>query len=149
MYPMVVPRQGEVNDSPTGGVGGWLALLCVLLLVWRPLNLALTTAGSLGSLTFRGLPMALVVVAQLLVAALGVSAGLALMNRRRGAPTFSIWALGLSAGMDLFVYSTSFLPNRRLPGSTPAFIAASLLYHGVWIAYLARSKRVRHTFPAG
>ncbi|HVH27019.1 MAG TPA: DUF2569 family protein [Vicinamibacterales bacterium] len=144
---MVVPRHDEVNE-PGMGIGGWLALLCLLLLVWRPLNLAVATAGSLGSLTFRGLPMAVVVVAQLLVTGVGVAAGLALMNRRRGAATFAMWSLILSACMDVFVYSTSFLPNRRMPGTTPAFIAASLIYHGVWIAYLSRSKRVRNTFPA-
>ena len=143
---MVVPGNEEVNDAPIG-VGGWLILLCLLLLVWRPFNLAMTTAGSLGSLTFRGLPMAVVVVAQLLVAGIGVSAGLALMNGRRGAPKFAKLALVLSAGMDLFVYSTSFLPNRRMPGTTPVFVAASLAYHAFWIVYLSRSKRVRHTFP--
>jgi hypothetical protein len=142
---MVALREHEVNERKTG-VGGWLALLCLLLLVWRPLNLAVITARSLGSLSFRGLPMALVVFAQLLVAGIGVSAGLALMNRRRGAPTFATWSLILSAVMDLFVYSTPFLPNRRMPGTTPVFVAASLVYHGIWIAYLVRSKRVRATF---
>jgi uncharacterized protein DUF2569 len=147
---MVVPGDEEVNEvtDPSPGIGGWLALLCLLLLVWRPLNLAIVTAGTLGSLTFRGLPMALVVVAQLLVTGMGVSAGLALINRSRGAARFAMWSLILSACMDVFVYSTSFLPNRRMPGTTPAFIAASLIYHGVWIAYLSRSKRVRNTFPA-
>jgi len=38
--------------------GGWLALLCLLLLVWQPLTLALSIARSLTSLTIRGLPMA-------------------------------------------------------------------------------------------
>ena len=143
---MVVPRHGEVNESGGGG-GGWLALLCLLLVAWRPLNLAITTARSLSSLSLRGLPMAVVVVAQLMVTGVGVSAGLALMNRRRGAVTFAVWALALSAAMDLFVYSTSFLPSSRMPGTTPLFAAASLAYHGGWIAYLFYSKRVRRTFP--
>jgi hypothetical protein len=146
---MVVPRQEEVNEqaqrTPTG-VGGWLALLCLLLLVWQPLNLALTTARSLGSFAFRGLPMALVVLAQLMVAGIGVAAGLALMGTHRGAATFATWSLILSAAMDLFVYATPFLPNNRYPGSTPFFVCASLTYYGIWIAYLSRSRRVRNTF---
>jgi hypothetical protein len=142
---MVVPRPDRVNEAKSG-IGGWLALLCLLLLVWRPVTLAVSTARSLGSLSLRGLPMGLVVVAQLAVAGIGVSAGLALVNRRRGADVFAVWALGLSAAMDLFVYSTSFLPNRRMPGTTPLFVAASVVYHGVWIAYLLRSSRVRNTF---
>jgi hypothetical protein len=146
---MVVPRQDEVNEqthrTPTG-VGGWLALLCLLLLVWQPLMLALSTARSLGSFTVRGLPMALVVLAQLMVAGIGVAAGLALMGAHRGAATFAKWSLVLSAAMDLFVYATPFLPNRRLPGTTPLFVGASLAYYGIWVAYLSRSRRVRNTF---
>ena len=48
--------------------------------------------------------------------------------------------------MDLFVYTTPFLPNNRLPGTTPLFALASLTYYAIWIAYLTRSKRVRNTF---
>jgi hypothetical protein len=51
--------------------------------------------------------------------------------------------------MDLFVYTTPFLPNNRLPGTTPIFVVASLTYYAIWIAYLSRSKRVRNTFSAG
>jgi hypothetical protein len=150
MYPMVVPQRGEVNErapATPSGVGGWLALLCLLLLVWQPLTLALSTARSLGSLTFRGMPMALVVLAQLIVAGIGVAAGLALMGTHRGAATFATWSLALSAAMDLFVYATPFLPNRRMPGTTPLFVFSSMAYYAIWIVYLLRSKRVRNTFP--
>jgi hypothetical protein len=142
---MVVPRRDAVNE-PKSGVGGWLALLCLLLIVWRPVTLAVSTASSMSSLGFRGLSMAVVVVAQLMVAGVGVSAGLALLNRRRGADAFARWSLFLAAAMDVFVYSTSFLPNRRMPGTTPFYIAASLAYHGAWIAYLTLSRRVQRTF---
>jgi uncharacterized protein DUF2569 len=149
---MVVPPRGEVNeearDTPKG-VGGWLAVLCLLLLVWQPLTLALETARSLSSFAVRGLPMALVVLAQLMVAGVGVAAGLALMGTHRGAATFAKWALVLAAAMDLFVYMTPFLPNRRMPGTTPLFAGASLAYYAIWIAYLSRSTRVRNTFPQG
>lgn len=150
MLPMVAPQRDPVNErthETPSGVGGWLALLCLLLLIWQPLTLALSTARSLGSFSFRGLPMALVVLAQLMVAGIGVAAGLALMGTHRGAATFAKWSLTLSAAMDLFVYATPYLPNNRYPGSTPFFVGASLTYYGIWIAYLARSKRVRNTFP--
>ena len=42
---MVVPQRGEVNEQThetPSGIGGWLALLCLLLLVWQPLTLALS-----------------------------------------------------------------------------------------------------------
>ncbi|MDO8793843.1 MAG: DUF2569 family protein [Vicinamibacterales bacterium] len=148
---MVVPRHDRVNDEADhikSGVGGWLLLLCLLLLVGQPVNLAIGAARALGSLPMRGLPLALVVLGQLMVAGIGVAAGLALLGCRRGAATFAKSSLLLSAAMDLFVYSTPFLPNNRLPGTTPLFVIASLAYYAVWIAYLSRSKRVRNTFSA-
>ena len=144
-----VNEVNEVNDKTTRGVGGWLLLLCLLLLVGQPINLAIGAARALGALPMRGLPLALVVIGQLMVAGIGVGAGLALLGCRRGAATFAKWSLLLSAGMDLFAYTTPFLPNNRLPGTTPLFIVASLAYYAIWIAYLSRSKRVRNTFGAG
>ena len=146
---MVVPRRpgvNEVDDNTTSGVGGWLLLLCLLLLLGQPINLAIGAARALGALPMRGLPLAFVVIGQLLVAGIGVGAGLALLGCRRGAATFAKWSLLLSAGMDLFAYTTPFLPNNRLPGTTPLYIVASLTYYAIWIAYLSRSKRVRNTF---
>jgi len=96
----------------------------------------------------RGLPLALVLLGQLMVAGVGVGAGMALLGSRRGAATFAKSSLLLSAAMDLFAYTTPFLPNNRLPGTTPLFIGASLAYYAVWIAYLSRSKRVRNTFSS-
>jgi hypothetical protein len=145
---MVAPRHEQVNDARSG-VGGWLLLLCLLLLIWHPVSLAMSAARALTSLPMRGLSLAVVLLARLLVAGLGVGAGLALLGTRRGAVAFARWALILAAAMDLFVYLTSFLPSNRPPGTTPLFVAASLLYYGTWIAYLSRSRRVRNTFPAG
>lgn len=153
MYSMVVPPRDRVNDEADqvdkmpSGVGGWLLLLCLLLLVGQPINLAIGAARALGALPMRGLPLALVVLGQLMVAGIGVAAGLALLGCRRGAATFARWSLALSAAMDLFVYATPFLPNNRLPGTTPLFAIASLAYSTAWIAYLSRSKRVRNTLP--
>lgn len=156
---MVVPRGPGVNDvneadgvntqidERSSGVGGWLLLLCLLLLVGQPINLAIGAARALGALPMRGLPLALVVLGQLMVAGIGVGAGLALLGCRRGAATFAKWSLLLSAGMDFFVYTTPFVPNNRFPGTTPLFVIASLVYYAIWIAYLSRSKRVRQTFP--
>jgi hypothetical protein len=147
MYSMVVPRREPVNDMKSG-IGGWLLLLCLLLLVGHPAVLAISAARSLGSLSIRGLPVALVVVGQLIVAGIGVGAGLALLGCRCGAAAFARISLALSAAMDLFVYTTPFLPNNRLPGTTPLFVIASLTYYAIWIAYLFRSRRVHNTFSA-
>jgi len=146
---MVVPPKTGVNDpNPPEDVGGWLLLLCLLLLVGQPISLAVSAARSLSALPSRGLPLGLVVLGQLAVAGVGVSAGLALLGRRLGAVTLAKWSLLISAAMDQFVYATPFLPSNRMPGTTPLYAAASLAYYAVWVEYLHRSKRVRRIFDS-
>jgi Protein of unknown function (DUF2569) len=132
-------------DSPRG-VGGWLLVLCGLLIVWQPLSLGLVASSVLDALPVRGLPLALVLMARLLVTAFGIAAGLALLSRHPAAPTMARVSLTASAAVDVFVYTTHYFPSHRLPGDTPLFIAVSLTYYLIWVTYLSRSKRVRHTF---
>jgi len=128
------------------GVGGWLLVLCVLLLVWHPLSFSLVAAQALEALPLRGTPLALVLAGRLLVTAIGIAAGIALLARRPAAVTLAIVALATSAAADLFVYTTPYMPSNRLPGETIWFITGSLLYHGAWLLYLVRSARVRETY---
>jgi hypothetical protein len=127
-------------------VGGWLLVLCVLLLVGHPLNFAIVAAGALEALPLRGAPLALLIAARLLVTAFGIAAGIALLARRPAAVKLAIVALTLSAAADLFVYTTSYMPSNRLPGDTIWYVTLSLLYHGAWLLYLVRSARVRDTY---
>jgi hypothetical protein len=135
-----------MNTVNQNNLPGWLLILCFLLLVYQPLSLALATSRALDALLVRGLPMLLVIVAQGLVTAFGIAAGLALVGRRPGAVTLARWSLGVSAATDIFVYSTHFLPGNRFVSNTPFYVAGSLGYYGIWLAYLFRSKRVRDTF---
>ncbi|MBI3492238.1 MAG: DUF2569 family protein [Acidobacteria bacterium] len=132
--------------SDSSGVRGWLLLLCRLLLVWQPLSLAVTASSALESLPLRGRPLAIILVVRVLVAALGIAAGLALQNRRAGAVGLAKIALIASAATDVFVYTTPYYPNNRPPGDTPFYIAASVAFCTVWLVYLVRSKRVQQTF---
>ena len=125
---------------------GWLLVLCVLLLVWQPASLGIVASSVLGALAIRGLPLALVLVTRVLVAAFGIAAGLALLGRRAGAVTLAKASLATSAVTDVFVYTTPFFPNNRPPGDTALVVVASLAYYGVWMIYLFRSKRVKETF---
>ena len=127
-------------------VGGWLLVFCLLLLVWQPLSLGLVASSVLGSLAVRGLPAVLVLITRLLVAALGIAAGIALLGRRAGAVTLAKVSLAASAATDVFVYTTPFFPNNRLPGDTVIFVGVSLVYHGAWMIYLFRSRRVKEIF---
>jgi hypothetical protein len=127
-------------------IGGWLLLLCRLLIVFHPLSLAVTASSVLNALFVRGAPVAILLVVRLVVVAFGVAAGRALQNLRPDAVALARLALLLSAATDVFVYTTPYFPSNRLPGDTTFYVIASLAYHGAWLAYLARSKRVRQTF---
>ena len=131
------------GDSP---VGGWLGLLCRVLVFWQPLSLGLVASSALNSLSIRGWPLALAIVGRLIVAGFGIAAGLALWHRRPGAVGFARASLLLSAATDVFVYTTPYFPNNRPPGDTTLILVGSLVWYGIWLMYLWRSKRVRYTF---
>ena len=128
------------------GVGGWLLLLCRLLVVFHPLSLAVTASGALGALSVRGTAVASILILRLIVVGFGMAAGRALQHVQPGAVTLAKAALLASAATDLFVYTTPYFPNNRAPGDTPLYVAATLAYHGAWLLYLARSTRVRATY---
>ncbi len=128
------------------GVGGWLLLLCALLLVGQPLSLGLSASAAVDAIALRGLPLALVLMTRVLVAAFGIAAGLALAGRRPGAVPIAKWSLLLSAATDTFVYVTPYWPNNRPPGDTPFYVGASLVYYALWLGYLFRSDRVKRTY---
>jgi hypothetical protein len=128
------------------GIGGWLLVLCLLLLIWQPISLGLVASSMLDALASGGLPAVLILLTRLIVTGFGIAAGLALLGRRPGAVTLAKVSLALSAATDVFVYTTPFFPSNRAPGETPMYIAVALTYSIVWIVYLFRSKRVRETY---
>lgn len=121
-------------------------VLAALLLVWQPISLALMMAGLVDELSVRGAGLGIVLLARLLAAGLGIAAGLALFQVRPGAVTLAKASLIFSALVDIFVYATPYSPNNRPPGDATIILGASLLYYGVWFAYLMRSTRVRATY---
>jgi hypothetical protein len=127
-------------------IRGWLLVLCVLLLVWQPFNLALTMSGMLDELSLRGPGLAAILVARLIAAGLGIAAGLSLLQRKPGAISIAKASLVFSAAVDVLAYATPYSPNNRPPGDATLILVASLAYYGVWLAYLVRSKRVKTTY---
>ena len=128
-------------------VGGWLLLLCRLLVVFHPLALAVTASNALNSLSSpRATAVALILILRLAVVGFGMAAGRAMQTVQPGAVTLAKAALFASAATDVFVYVTPYFPNNRVPGDTPLYVAATVAYHGAWLLYLTRSRRVRETF---
>jgi hypothetical protein len=138
----------HVNDSARElhGIGGWLLALCLLLLVWGPVRSGLIASNALEALSVRGSSLAAALVALVLVTSVGVAAGIALLTKRGPAVAMAKAALILSAAFDLVIYMTSYFPSNRMPGDAPFYVAVSLSYHGAWLAYLFRSRRVQNTF---
>ena len=134
------------RNEPPVGVGGWLLLLCALLLVGQPVSLGVAATNALHALATRGTPLALLLAARVLATATGIAAGIALVDRAATALVLTRTALTLSTAVDVLVYSTPYFPSNRAPGDTQFFIAATLLNYVVWLLYLARSRRVRATF---
>lgn len=135
----------SVRQEPEG-VGGWLLILCRLLVVYQPVTFAVSAAGALSSLGTRPPGLAAAIAIRLLVTAFTVAAGLALTNRQPHAVMLARAALVMSAACDVFILTTPYYPNNRPPGDTPLYVAASLAFHAVWLVYLFRSRRVRKTF---
>ena len=119
---------------------GLLLLLSRLLLVYQPISLALVASNALNELAVRGASLVVAIVIRIAVTGVCIAAGLALTNRHPGAIALARIALILSALCDLFVYGTSYFPTNMVPGDAPLYIGASLLYHGAWLLYLARSR---------
>ncbi len=125
---------------------GWLLILSRFPLVYQPVMLALSASTALSSLWLRGAPLAFAIAVRVLVTSVCVAAGIALTNGHPSAVRLARAALVLSAACDVFILTTSFYPNNLPPGDAPLYVAATLGYHGAWLLYLWRSKRVRETF---
>jgi hypothetical protein len=97
-------------------------------------------------LTVRGIAVVSILLLRLVVVGFGMAAGRALQTIQPGAVTLAKAALLASAATDVFVYTTPYFPNNRPPGDTIFYVAASIAYHGAWLAYLSRSKRVYATY---
>ena|ERR1019366_7990808 len=117
-------------------------ILCGCLLLGQPLRMAMNASIEIQSLPMRGWPLAVGLVLRMIVTSVGVAAGISLYTRKPGAIPLAKSALVLSAGLDGLVYFTPMFPNNRYPGQTAYFVSASLLYHGLALAYLFRRSGV-------
>jgi hypothetical protein len=136
----------EVDKQIGGGTRGWLLVLSLALMVWQPLSLGLAASSALEAVALRGWPLMVVIAIRVAVAGFGIAAGLAILGRHPGAIAMAKASLALSAATDVFVYTTSYFPDNRIPGDTPYYVAGSLAYYSAWMTYLVRSKRVRRIF---
>ncbi len=120
-----------------------MLLLSACLLGWQPLTFTLRFTRALTAFETRGWPLAVITAADLVATALGLAAGLALGQRRGIGVTMAKTALLLGAVVDLAVYLTPYVPNNRMPGDDPLYMAGSFVYYAGWLTYLFRSREIR------
>jgi hypothetical protein len=111
-------------------------LLSVILTVWEPLNLALFVAPALTTIATRGYATAAFLFVRLLVAGIGVAAGLSLWRRDPHARALATVALVLSTAAGAVTFTTTLLPTSIVPGDEWIWLAAVVVFNGGWIAYL-------------
>jgi hypothetical protein len=141
-----VPGETPSSGAPDIPIGGWLQVLCRLLIVWEPVVFAIVAAGAFNAISVRGLPVVLMLAARLVATAVCVAAGRSLLDRRAAGPRLARTALAVAAAVQVFAYVTPYFPSNRPPGQTPLYVIATLVYYGAWLAYLARSRRVAATY---
>jgi len=118
---------------------GRLLLLAVLLCAWEPLSLAFAASSDVAELVTDSAVRTAFLVFRLIVAAVGVAAGLALWNDRPHGLSLAKAALVLAALAALvrFVwFPGNTPPDLRLP-----YAAVLLGYNAAWFAYLLAIER--------
>lgn len=127
-------------------VRGWLLLLCIILAIWNPALLAVVVAARVGD-AWATTTLALTLLGiRLIVASVGVAAGMALWHTRPGAVTLAKASLILSAvevvgRLSMRVGLSDAPPGTRLP-----LALALISYNAACYMYLEKSRRVRATY---
>jgi hypothetical protein len=118
---------------------GRLLLLCVLLCVWEPANLALSASGDLAAMTTDSVVRSVFLVFRVLVASVGVAAGMALWNDRDHAFTLAKTALTLSAAAAVVRFA--WFPGNTPPGLRLPYALVFIGYNAAWFLYLTLTAR--------
>lgn len=121
----------------------WFTLLCLILLVWYPLNFAAELLKTLPSIGMRGFTAALELLVHGFVTATCVAAGLSLWNGTAHGPALARIALIAVAFTAVQSLYWSRLPSQTMPGDRLPLAALAVVHAGLWLTYLNRSRRIR------
>jgi hypothetical protein len=121
-----------------------LRVLAVILAVWEPLNLAVFVAPVLTTVPARGAGTAAFLLARIVVAGIGIAAGLSLWRQAPHGRELAAAALILSTIAAAITFTTSLLPTNIMPGDRWIYLAAVVLFNGAWLAYLATRAEREH-----
>ena len=118
----------------------WLLVLSVLLCVWEPANLALSASADIGGIVVGQTGHPLFLAVRLLVASVGIAAGLAIWHRRMRAFALAKIALALSAATAVVRFA--WFPGNVPPGLRVPLALLFVGYNAAWYAYVTMSGKI-------
>jgi hypothetical protein len=113
-------------------------LLAGLLVVYEPLNLALTAAALLPGLTDRGWSATALLVARLAITGFGFAVGRSLWARDPGALSLARWATGLNLATALLIATTRIWPSSFPPGVRGPAATVTIVWYAGWFMWTLR-----------
>lgn len=114
-------------------------ILALLLLVWEPFTLALAVSGLVTHFALRPVVVGLLVV-RVLVAALGIAAGMSLWQDRPGAIILARWAIAVSLVVAVAISLSRAWPGALPPGLAGPALAAIVAWNLAWLAWAFRQE---------
>lgn len=115
-----------------------MRVLAVILAVWEPLNLAMFVAPALTTIGTRGAATAAFLLARIVIAGVGIAAGISLWRDAPHARRLAAVALILSTVAAAITFTTTLLPTNIVPGDQWLYLGVLVLFNGAWLVYLAR-----------
>jgi hypothetical protein len=127
-------------------VGGWLLVLCFILLVWNPAGLALRLAATVPNLSSQTTASLVFFAGRLVITSVGVAAGIALLLLRPWAVQVAKLALVLFAVEAALRLSTRVGLSEAPPGTRLPLAVFIVAHNAAWYLYLHKSRRVRAVY---
>lgn len=116
-----------------------VSILCLILVLWFPLNFAAELLRALPSVALRG-PFALLeLLGHGIMAAICVAAGMSLWNGSPHGRPFAAVALVLAAVASVQNLYWSVLPSQVMPGDELPLAVFAIAHSALWLAYLRRA----------
>ncbi len=118
-----------------------VALLCVALFLWRPLDFAMELLRTLPSVGMRGARGAIELLFHGVVAAIAMAAIRALWAEVPAARRLAAVAVVASAVASVQSLYWSVLPRQTMPGDEHVLAIFAIVHAVFWLVYLKTSRR--------
>lgn len=139
----------QARGGVPSGVGGWLLVLCIILTIVVPADIAYQTILALRS--GPSLSGFVFILVSWCLAIFSLTAGLLLWRARPGAVTTAKLFLLTQVAFAVVVYVNNLLASSHSPESAQdlalAILPVPFSFAIIWYSYLSKSRRVQATYP--